>query len=72
VDGLTVLERHLIDRLRADRRSAATEALFVERLRSLRDAKSAGDKMGEEAGWFAISTVAARIAEHQQLLRRAA
>lgn len=72
VDGLLPTERNLIDRLRADRRSAATEELLIERLHSAHDAKAAGDQRGYEEAMFAISTAAARIAQHEQELRRAA
>ena len=72
VDWLLPSERHLIDRLRADESSAATEELLVERLRSAHDAKSARDVLGYEAAMFGISTVAARIAQHSRLLRNAA
>lgn len=69
---LTPDERNLIDRYRADRRSAATRDLLVERIRHAHEADAAGDHLGYEEAMFAISTVAARIAQHEQQLRRAA
>lgn len=71
-DGLTRAERALIDRYRADRRAAATEDLLVTRLRAAHDAKTAGDDLAYEDAMLAISTAAARIAEHSRTLRMAA
>lgn len=71
-DELTPFERKLIERLRADKRSAATEALLAQRLHNAHDAKRARDTVGYEEALFAVSTVAARIAQHSRRLRNAA
>lgn len=72
VDGLTSFERKLIDRYRADRRAAATKELLAKRIIDAHEAAAAGDQLAYEDAMLAIATAAARVAEHEQLLRRAA
>lgn len=72
IDGLQPAERNLIDRLRADQQSAATEELLIQRIHNAHRAAAAQDTLGYEEAMFAISTVAARIAHHSRTLRIAA
>lgn len=72
IEGLTSFERSIIERYRADRRAAATKDLLVERIIAAHEADAAGDQLAYEDAMLSISTLAARIAEHHQQLRRAA
>jgi hypothetical protein len=71
-DGLTPAERRLIDRYRADRRNAPTKELLTKRIIAAHDADAAGDHLAYEAAMLDVAVAAARIAEHEMLLRRAA
>jgi hypothetical protein len=72
VDGLTPAERRLIDRYRADRRNAPTKELLTKRIVAAHQADAAGDHLAYEAAMLDVAVAAARIAEHEMLLRRAA
>lgn len=72
VDGLTLAERRLIDQYRSDRRNAPTKELLSRRIVAAHEADAAGDRLAYEAALLDVATAAARIAEHEETLRRAA